>query len=258
MTRSSPALEVDQPVEPARHRATLVGDSGHPGERLGGVEGAGGRECGRDVPRSCGPEGETGPELADGWGGLVSGEQRPGGVTGADQAVGRAGGDAGQQARPPGGQNLLPRLFLEPAAVVVGPVADPAEVAQRWRPGVVGDRLGGSWELVEPGQVRRDPGVDGLGESPTGQHLDGHRPVVGEVAAPFWAGDRSVRRPPREPRSCGRLLDLVGAGLPAAGGDPDPVPGVDGHDQGDQLCQGLGVEVPGGLLDDGSRDVVVV
>ncbi len=187
--RGRPARQVGQPGEALPHLPALLRQPGQFGQRLGGVERSGrGGEAGHE-DRAGSPVAQRVGDLVDCFRRGVARQDRADRVAGPDQAVGRAGGDGGQQPRPPGGQYLRPRLLAHGPPEVRDPVADAAQLAHGLPPVVLGDRVALAGQVHQARDVPVQPGADLRAVAAPGQHLDRHRAVVAQpvVAAPLRA-----------------------------------------------------------------------
>jgi hypothetical protein len=182
-----PGGQVGQPGEPVPHLPALLRQPGQFGQCLGGVERPGrGGEAGHE-DRAGGPVAHCVGDLVDCLRRGVAGQDRADRVAGPDQAVGRAGSDSGQQARPPGGHYLRPRFGAHSPAEERDPVADAVQLAHRLAPVVLGDRVVLTGQVHQARDVPVQPGADLRAVAAPGQYLDGHWAVVAQavVAAPL-------------------------------------------------------------------------
>lgn len=182
-----PQREARQLPQPVPDAAARVGDRRHGvqcgrGARRRGEQGQRGQRlmAGRPVAERVG-------ELRDARRVLPGAQQGAHAVADPDHRVRGAGRDAGEQPRPPLGEDLAPgtagRLPLE----VRRPVGDAARVAQRLAPvrrGHLGETVRHVLELVP---VVVQPSVHTRSLTVAHQRLDGHRGVIAQPAAPFRA-----------------------------------------------------------------------
>ena len=136
----------------------------------------------------CCPVGETGAELVDQERiGVGAFDEIAYGVGGADQSVRRAGSGTGQQARPPGGQQLVPVLVIELASEVRIPVTDAVDPAEVDSPVLGGHRVPGFRGRIELGAVVLDPALDLIAAAEADHGVGCHRAMVGEEPAELGA-----------------------------------------------------------------------
>ncbi len=155
-------------------------------DRLLGLQNTGQRYDGHRQPAG-GPVRQAVRELVDAWLRLDLPECLDS-MTDPDDPVGCAGRDARQKPRPPLHEHLAPRTLRDLAAEEVDPVTGADRITQVLPPRLRLDRRDATGPLVQPGQVAVDPAVDAVGPALVGQHLDHHRPVVGQPAGKLRAG----------------------------------------------------------------------
>jgi hypothetical protein len=95
--------------------------------------------------------------------------------------VGRRSDRAGQQTRPPLSEHLWPRSLLELGLEEAQPVAEPCHVTEHLSPLVPRDRPAWRRSGLESPRVAIEPGVRGVRTVVPLEHLDHHRPVIGQV-----------------------------------------------------------------------------
>ena len=125
------------------------------------------------------PEGEAGRQLEPA-GRRIGSAQTTQGMPGADKTVGgrphRPGQEPGHPFAHHGAGRTVGQLVLEERE----PLGITRLVAQGVGPGVVGQRGGRWWGVVETGPVAGHPALDGIGPTQMVERLGGHGPVVGQ------------------------------------------------------------------------------
>jgi hypothetical protein len=203
-----PAGQPRKPVEPVGDEAVLAGQPGNRRERGGRGQVPGGGTGARQGAEPGRPEGQAVAEFGDSWEGRLGREQGADGVAHPDHAMGGPGGDAWQQARPPGRKHVAPWPLGELVGEVDCPVADaPAVAAEGLPPGRVRDRLGRSRQVCQPEDVAVQPSVHVDLKAAAADDLHHHRPMVSQpVVAAFVAAEfRAVAVQPlvRLAQDCG-------------------------------------------------------
>ena len=159
-------------------------------DRGGRVQGAAGRAATGQLHVAGGPVGEGAGQFVAALVVFLGCRQAAGGVRGADDPVGRGGGDPGEQPGPPSGEDVAPGLLRQLAAEVDLPVGHAVELAERVAPGRVGDPVAGPWGVVEAHEVAVEPVLHGVGAAEPDERLGGHRAVIGQAASELRAGRR--------------------------------------------------------------------
>jgi hypothetical protein len=179
-----------QPAADPRSVGRLCGvETGQRGGRADGVERPGQRRVAGHGLVARGPERQALSQFVDEQriGARAGRSQRPDGVRGPDHAMGRAGREPRQQARPPAQQQRAPVGIGGVAAQVGGPVAEEPRVAEVEAP-VVADPADDLGRGVEPDAVAVDPARHRVGRPDADERLRGHRAVVGQEAVELGAG----------------------------------------------------------------------
>jgi hypothetical protein len=178
--RGGPARQVGQLPEPIADAALLPRDHRRVFENGRGPARAARRGEVRNGLPAGGPIGQCLRQLLEAPGGGALLAQGAHGMAHPDHAVGGPCGDAGHQARPPGGQHLGPVRLGELPAEPLWPVAHPAVVAERLAPVVAIDRVEPARLVVQQRLVHVEPVVDRVGAAMPRKGFHRHRAVVGE------------------------------------------------------------------------------
>jgi hypothetical protein len=213
---SSPSTRTtarSRPLTPGPSEGSAGSSRGRPAVAWKGAEraGEGGMTGKRLVPGR--PEAQALGQLVDEQrvGTVASQLQRADGVGCPDDAVGSAGGEPGQQARPPLLQERSPGHLVGVAAQIGDPVAEQSFVTEVLAPVFVLDTADWFRGRSEPGAIRVHPARYDLHGPDPHQRLGGHRAVVGEEPVELGSGSAKPIQGVQQDVVAGHPLSVRGA-----------------------------------------------